>query len=148
MPNGDFARPDLNEGKNAAVSAYCLQFLPEHLKQARASPEKFMIMVENGWRLAWEKFEGGPRGFASAARSALEALKHDENSLRIGAKWRCALTLSSFKSLGENVPAEASVGGRGQGRDHHPAGDSLCRFERSVDRERRVAVGACARTQR
>ena len=130
------------------MSAYCLQFLPEHLKQARASPEKFMIMVENGWRLAWEKFEGGPRGFASAVRSALEALKHDENSLRIGAKWRCALTLSSFKSLGENVPAKLLLEAVDKGVITIRQATHFADLKGAVDRERRVAVGACARTQR
>ncbi len=66
---------DLNEGKPVDVSTYCLQFLPEHLKQARASPEDFMIMVQNGWRLAWEELEGGQRGFANAVQAAFGAQK-------------------------------------------------------------------------
>ena len=62
----------LNEGRLAPEQAshYCLQFLPEHLRQAKSSPDDFMLMVENGWRLAWEKLEGGQRGFASAVQAA------------------------------------------------------------------------------
>ncbi len=98
----------LNQGRIAleCASPYCLQFLPEHLKQARASPEDFMIMVENGWRLAWEAFDGGQRGFASAVKTAFAAQKEDRSSRRLGARWRCALTLSSINSLGQNVPAK------------------------------------------
>ena len=99
---------DLNVGRLKAeeASPYCLQFLPEHLRLADAPPEDYMIMVENGWRLAWEKFEGGQRGFASAVQAAYAAQKDDSSNLRLGARWRCALTLSSIKSLGENVPAK------------------------------------------
>jgi hypothetical protein len=97
----------LNEGQLAPeeASVYCLQFLPEHLRQAKASPDAYMLMLENGWRLGWEKFEGGQRGFASAAQAAFTALREDKSDLRVGARWRCALTLSSIRSLGENVPS-------------------------------------------
>ena len=101
----------LNGGRLTAeqASPYCLQFLPEHLKQAKATPDDFMLMVENGWRCAWEKFEGGQRGFASAVGAAFAALTEDRADLRIGARWRCALALSSIKSLGQNVPVELAL---------------------------------------
>jgi hypothetical protein len=99
---------DLNSGLIAPqeASAYLLQNLPWHLKSAKASPEDFMMMVEDGWRRAWERFEGGQRGFANAVQTAFVALREDEADPRIGARWRCALTLSSIKSLGQNVPPE------------------------------------------
>ena len=99
---------DLNEGKlrPEQASSCCLQFLPAYMKQAKAPVEDFMVMVENGWRLAWEKLEGGQRGFASAVRAAFEAIKQDDKGVRFGARWRCALTLSSIESLSENVPIE------------------------------------------
>src|SRR5208337_3341473 len=102
---------DLNARRLKAVSAspYCLQFLPEHLTLANTPPEDFMIMVQNGWRLAWEKFEGGQRGFANAVQTAFTAQKGDKTNLRLGARWRCALTLSSIKNLGQNVPAEVAL---------------------------------------
>jgi hypothetical protein len=67
----------LNVGrlKREQASAYCVQYLPEHLKQARATPDDFMIMVENGWRCAWaprRRTKGlcqrGSRRFCRAAR--------------------------------------------------------------------------------
>jgi hypothetical protein len=99
---------ELNEGRLRPehASPYCLQFLPDHLKQVHASPDDFMLMVENGWRVASDKFEGGQRGFANAVQTAFEALRWDTANLRIGAQWRCALVLSSIRSLGRNVPVE------------------------------------------
>jgi len=100
---------DLNAGRvqPERASSYVLQFLPQHLDEAGASPEDFMMMVEEGWRLAWEKFEVGQRGFASAVRSAWSAQRRKNADLRtLGAQWRCALVLSSIKSLGQNVPEE------------------------------------------
>jgi hypothetical protein len=101
----------LNEGliTPEQASPYCLQFLPEHLRQAKASPEDFMVMVENGWRCAWEHFEGGQRGFVSAVQAARAALLGDNPSLRIGPRWRCALTLSSINSIGQNIPPELAL---------------------------------------
>ncbi len=97
---------DLNSGliKPEKASAYLLQSLPEHLKLAKASPEDFMMMVEDGWRRAWEHLEGGHCGFASAVQAAWNALRQDGADPRLSAQWRCALTLSSIKSLGESVP--------------------------------------------
>ena len=102
---------DLNERRLAPeqASPYCLQFLPEHLKLAKASPDDFMLMVENGWRVAWEKFEGGQRGFGSAVQAAFTAVREDRTNLRIGAQWRCALTLASINTLGEIVPTELVI---------------------------------------
>jgi hypothetical protein len=68
-----------------------------------------MLMVENGWRLAWEQLEGGQRGFANAVQTAFTAQKGDKVGMRLGARSRCALTLSSIKSLGENVPAKLAL---------------------------------------
>jgi hypothetical protein len=88
------------------ASPYCLQFLPEHLKQVKAFPSDFMITVQDGWRLAWEHLEGGQRGFAKAVQTAYMAQKGDDANLRLGSRWRCALTLSSIKSLGKNIPVK------------------------------------------
>lgn len=101
----------LNEGRLAPeqASPYCLQFLPEHLKQIRACPDVFMLMVEDGWRSSWEKFEGGHRGFSSAVQIAFAALREGASERRLGSRWRCALTLSSIRSLGEKVPTELAL---------------------------------------
>ena len=97
---------DLNQGNRDRVSTYFLQFLPEHLKRAHASPDDFMQLVENGWGNALEEFEGGQRGFAYAVQAAFEAQRDVKPDLRLPARWRCALTLSSIKSLGANVPTK------------------------------------------
>jgi hypothetical protein len=96
---------DLNAGQvpPEQSSSYALQFLPQHLDETGASPDDFMMMVEGGWRLAWEKLEGGQRGFANAVQSAWSAQRKNAD-LRLGAQWRCALALSSIRSLGQNVP--------------------------------------------
>jgi hypothetical protein len=80
----------LNEGllTPEQASQYCLQFLPEHLRLVNAPPEDFMLMVENGWRLAWEGLEGGQRGFANAVQTAFMAQKGDRTNLRLGSRWR------------------------------------------------------------
>src|SRR5262249_39271088 len=46
-------------------SHYTLQFLRGHFENAGLPATQWMELVENGWRRAWEQFEGGPRGFAS-----------------------------------------------------------------------------------
>ena len=58
---------DLNAGRvrPEAASAYVLQFLPAHFDEISAPPDDYMLMVEDGWRLASELLEGGPRGFAA-----------------------------------------------------------------------------------
>lgn len=101
----------LNEGRFVAeqASPYCLQFLPEHLRTSKAPPDDFMLMVENGWRCAWEKIDGGEREFSTAVRAALAAQCADTKALRIGTRWRCALALSSVKTLGQNVPTELAI---------------------------------------
>ena len=74
---------ELNAGglKPEEASSYLLQFFPEHLKQANASPDDFMMMVEDGWRRAWEHLEGGQRGFASAVQKAWAAQLEDGTDL-------------------------------------------------------------------
>ena len=102
---------DLNAGRvrPELASSYALQFLPEHLEEAGGSPENFMMMVEGGWRLAWEKLEGGQRGFAIAVKAAWSAQRRENPAQALGAQWRCALTLSSIKSLGQNVPGRLAL---------------------------------------
>ena len=68
-----------------------------------------MMMVEDGWRLAWEELEGGLRGFVSAVQKAWDCQRRDRTKLRLGAQWRCALALSSVKSLGQNVPGPLAL---------------------------------------
>jgi hypothetical protein len=84
------------------ASHYLLLYLPRHLEAARAPASDFMAMVENGWRLAWEAFDGGTRGFSETVKRAWAAC--DDPGVHLGAQWRCALVMSSVNSLGENIP--------------------------------------------
>jgi hypothetical protein len=101
----------LNEGRLVPeqASPYCLQFLTEHLKRVRASPDDYMLIVEEGWRSSWEKLEGGHRGFSRAVETAFAVQREDTSELRLRSRWRCALTLSSIRSLGEKVPTELAL---------------------------------------
>jgi hypothetical protein len=99
---------DLNEGKiePEQASSYALQYLPEHLEKVGACPQDYMMMVDDGWRRAWEKLEGGQRGFASSVQKVWDSQRRNRTDLRLGAQWRCALALSSINSLGANLPGQ------------------------------------------
>src|SRR5260370_1349530 len=89
------------------VSPYALQFLSGHFANAGLSAAEWMEFIENGWRLAWEQFEGVPRGFAGDVRAAWDVIRRAANrTTMIGEEWRCALVLSSISSIGLNTPDE------------------------------------------
>jgi len=89
------------------VSPYALQFLSGHFANAGLSAAEWMEFIENGWRLAWEQFEGVPRGFAGDVRAAWDVIRRAANrTTMIGEDWRCALVLSSIRSIGLNTPDE------------------------------------------
>ncbi|GLS22043.1 hypothetical protein GCM10007874_50600 [Labrys miyagiensis] len=90
------------------ASSYALQFLPQHLEEAGSSAEDFMLLVSDGWRRAWEQLEGGPRGFASGVRAALSAQRRKDAIQTLGSQWRCAIALSSIRTLG-NMPGELAL---------------------------------------
>lgn len=96
---------NINTGKvrPGQASPYVLQFLPRHLEESGAGPEDYLRMVEDGWRCAWEQFEGGSHGFANAVRTTWSTLRKDKANLWLGEQWRCALTLSSIRSRGWNM---------------------------------------------
>lgn len=101
----------INAGKlrPEQASPYVLQFLPRHLEESGAGPEDYLGMVEDGWRRAWEQFEGGQRGFANAVRITWAILKKDKANLWLGERWRCALTLSSIRSRGWNMRGKLAL---------------------------------------
>ena len=77
-----------------------------HLEEEDAPPEDFAALVENGWRLAHEKAEGGPHGFARDVKVVLKRLQYVESSTdglnlrNLLLQTRCALVLSSIGSRG------------------------------------------------
>src|SRR5580704_2277917 len=92
---------DLNatrvEPKDA--SRYTLQFLRGHFEKAGRPATEWMEFVEDGWRRAWEQFEGIPRGFASDVQAAWNRSRRESRqTVMVGTEWRCALVLSSIRS--------------------------------------------------
>ena len=101
----------LNEGEvqPADASHYLLLFLPRHLEIVRAPASDFMSMVGNGWRQAWEIWSGSQNGFAVAIREAWRSCRRDGPIAHLGSQCRCALALSSIKSMGHNIPGALLV---------------------------------------
>jgi len=87
------------------ASSYVLQFLPRHLEIVEAPPSDFLLLLEDGWRRAWEHLDGGDRGFASSVRAIWHAIRKHGELNHLGSQWRCALTLASLKNVGRNTPA-------------------------------------------
>lgn len=93
------------------VPPYLLQYYTQHLATIRGTIDDYASLLNNGWRLAWEKFEGGFRGYSTDIKSVLSRLGATEqylpdvsNSLRL--RVRAALCLSSVQSIGNNCPIQ------------------------------------------
>jgi hypothetical protein len=84
------------------ASHYALQFLRGHFENAGRPATEWLEFVEDGWRRAWEQFEGVPRGFASDVQAVWNRIRLDSN--QTAAQWRCAVVLSSIRSIGLNTP--------------------------------------------
>jgi nucleoside phosphorylase/uncharacterized tellurite resistance protein B-like protein len=97
------------------ASTYALQFLRHHFDEAGAPAAAYMDLVEDGWRRAWERFEGGQRGFSADVAAAWAAVRQAGPLAAIGQQWRCALTLSSIKTLGYDMPCPLIVAGLQRG---------------------------------
>ncbi len=112
---GHVARLNATDGADRLrpeqASRYALDHYADHLKDVgdTATGEDYMAMVEDGWRRAKEQHDGGPAGFAADVRSAWTACRRDGDIAHLGAQWRCALTLSSIKSIGTNIPGALLV---------------------------------------
>jgi hypothetical protein len=105
----------LNQGSLASEHApgYLLLFHAQHLEEVDGSIDDFMAMVEDGWRRAWQAYEGSFQGFANDVRAAWRAARGDRNTNAqattahdLPAEIRCALCLSSICSLGSNTPPD------------------------------------------
>jgi predicted urease superfamily metal-dependent hydrolase len=99
------------------ASPYVLQFLKGHFEDAGLPTSEWMELVENGWRRAWEQFEGVPRGFAADVRAAWDVVRREAGIAGApGWQWRCALVLSSIRSIGMNTPDALICAGVAGGR--------------------------------
>ena len=85
------------------ASRYVVQFLGYHLLDSDSTAATFMAFVENGWRRAWELFESGHFGFSRDVSLALQKQRRSQPAARLGAQLRCALVLSSIRSLSQAV---------------------------------------------
>ncbi len=93
------------------ASRYALNHYADHLAMVTdtATIDDYMVMVEDGWRLAKERHDGGPAGFAANVRTAWSACRRESPIADLGAQWRCALVLSSLKNMGANIPGPLLV---------------------------------------
>ncbi|HFD14892.1 MAG TPA: hypothetical protein ENJ38_01140 [Rhodospirillales bacterium] len=80
-----------------------------HLEEEDAPLEDFAALVENGWRLAHETVEGGPHGLARDVEAVFARAEREPLESTLGLRIRCALVLSSIRSLGRNIPVELLV---------------------------------------
>lgn len=85
------------------ASPYFLRYLRQHFQDAVVSSSEWMELVENGRRLAWEHARDGYRPFADDVKAALAAVSSDDQAATIAARWRCALVLSSIRTIGFNT---------------------------------------------
>jgi hypothetical protein len=102
---------EVNRGSSAAARTpgYLLRFYRLHLLAIHAPASSYLTMVQDGWRRAWQSYEGGHHGFAGDVRSALQAVRTQGRVVELGAQLRCVLTLSSMRSLGRYIPESLIV---------------------------------------
>jgi hypothetical protein len=97
------------------VPEYCLLFHVQHLEseRPRVTPLMYRELVDDGWRRAWLAHDQGFRGFARDLEVVWARLKEaaiqDPGALRqpltgLGGLVRCALCLSSIRSISAAVP--------------------------------------------
>ena len=102
--------------QDIAECQYLLSYYTSHLMRENAGVEQFLTCIENGWRQAWFMFEGGYRGFAQDVARALDVAKNaarlhrtDDSQVagdptHLAGRLRCALCLSSIRTIGANIP--------------------------------------------
>lgn len=105
-----FETEELNP-KNTDDFRYLLQFYSSHLREAenKIPLKNSMALVSNGWRKAWESYEGGNAGFAKDVRFSWDRASKtvQENKLDLIPNFsdqvKCILCLSSISTLGTNI---------------------------------------------
>jgi hypothetical protein len=108
---------EVNSGKRApaATPRYLLQFLRSHLLATRASASEYLVLIEDGWRRAWQTYDGGHSGFTGEVRAVLSELRTANPTGDLLAQLRCILMLSSIRSLGHFAPRELIVAAAAKG---------------------------------
>jgi hypothetical protein len=71
------------------VSHYALQFLRGHFGNTDRPATEWIEFIEDGWRRAWEQFEGVPRGFANDVQATWNRIRREfGQTAMIGTQWR------------------------------------------------------------
>ncbi|HLZ65594.1 MAG TPA: ATP-binding protein [Aliidongia sp.] len=101
-------------GAPERVPRYLLIYYLQHLQHAEHAPlERYRELAENGWRLAWQREEGGDRSFSEQLeicwQRLLEAARADPAALQrpyigLGGLIHIGLCLSSIRSVATAVP--------------------------------------------
>jgi hypothetical protein len=106
---------ELSQGlrSTSEVPQYLLQYFGQHLREGNAPSGLYLQLVTEGWLRAWERFEGGFRGFSRDVGSALEALActFDKDEGHLVQILRCRLVQCSIQSIGAALPNNALVFG-------------------------------------
>jgi hypothetical protein len=100
------ARVNDDPSQFVRASAYLIQFYRRHLEDIGAPLADFMALVEDGWRRCWQHYEASQQGFACDVAAAWKQARRRGRLAELGAQLRCALTLSSIRSVGTHVPGE------------------------------------------
>jgi hypothetical protein len=100
---------DADKDAISNVPHYLLQCHVYHLKEVGGTIDDYSQLLSNGWRLAWELFEGGYGGFSSNIRSIIENLGATTENPRdaerlISLRVAASLCLASIHSTGSNWP--------------------------------------------
>ncbi len=99
------------------IAPYLVQYYGAHLERSGASPDQFMTLADEPWRLAWEAFEESQSGYltdvARARRICDECDRKTVDAGRrpshLGHSVRCALVASSVRTASSALPAELIV---------------------------------------
>lgn len=99
------------------VSAYLLQYYGAHLERVEDSAGEVFALICDGWRKAWELFEGAYSGFLSdvekawrtAEKSNEKMIKEGKPAIYLAHEIRCVLCKASIQNLTSNIPANLII---------------------------------------
>jgi nucleoside phosphorylase len=97
----------INRRELEKTATYLLEYIGQHLEDVKAPAADFMNLVEEGWLLAWQEFEGGYRGFSLNVQQARQvaADRPAKGQPAWARQLRCQLVLSSIASIGSRIPS-------------------------------------------
>src|SRR5260370_42683158 len=103
----------LNKGELLPEHApsYIVQFYRKHLEDANEPIQRFLPLLSEGWKRAWDVKGGLDAGFFDDVQAIWDKARvenkrlvmQDEHALYLATEFQCALCLASRNSLEENV---------------------------------------------